>query len=305
MPWHFWVIEICVFLFAAGLVRHALRQGGRWLSTYLWGMGFGLVVELIIVLKANPAAQHYVYGDFLLMVTVMGKGVPLWVGVGWGAIVYMASFTAQRLRSPWSVRPFSAGVLAVNIDLTLDPMAERLGFWTWHNVDPINLYGVPLDNFLGWFFIVSSYAFFARWLFRIIPANTWGRVVWIPPAGGILALIAVVLIELIMPHIYSLPLGQTWAFLAVFVGAAVLLAAFALRSRRDNPAELQVLGTVLGMHTISLFLLFFTGSFRELPSLMVFVPMTALVGFFAYSWCSIDRLFPTGAEGPPGQDAPP
>jgi hypothetical protein len=33
MPWHFWVIEVSVYLFASVLVRHAWAQGGRWLST--------------------------------------------------------------------------------------------------------------------------------------------------------------------------------------------------------------------------------------------------------------------------------
>ena len=134
-------------------------------------MAFGLTSELLLVVLADPEGQHNVYGDFLLMVGPAGEKVPIWVGVGRGSIVYVSTFTAQRLRSPWLLRPLSAGLLAVSIDLSLDPIADRLGFWKWFNVNPLNYFGVPFDNFVGWFLIVSSFALCVRAGPRWIPES--------------------------------------------------------------------------------------------------------------------------------------
>jgi len=153
MSWSFIVMELCVFALALVLVPHARKQGRQWVSTYACGVLFGTTIEMLLV---SGASASYRYGEFLVMLGPAGKEVPLWVGVGWGAILYAASWTAYRLKLPRLLRPLAAGVLAVNIDLSLDPIAHHLGYWVWLKAPPVNLYGVPFDNFLGWFGIVAS-----------------------------------------------------------------------------------------------------------------------------------------------------
>jgi hypothetical protein len=109
MHWSFGVMELSVFALSAVLFRHAKREGNQWLSTYVCGILFGTSLELLLVSRAGAS---YEYGEFWLMVGFSQK-VPLWVGVGWGAILYAASWTAQRLALPRWLRPLAAGLLAV------------------------------------------------------------------------------------------------------------------------------------------------------------------------------------------------
>src|SRR5690606_29493557 len=45
-------------------------------------------------------------------------------------------------------------------DLILDPVAVKLGFWTWQN--PGLYYGIPLQNYFGWLIsaIISTMIYF-------------------------------------------------------------------------------------------------------------------------------------------------
>lgn len=296
MPWYFIVIELVVYCLAVVLLRHAYAQGLRWLATTFWAMAFGLAVELLLVRYQNVNSQHYVYGDFLIDIGTPGHLVPLWVGVGWGLIVYISTFTAQRLRAPWVLRPCIAGVLAVGVDLSLDPMAERLGFWKWHNVDPINYYGVPFDNFLGWFWIVASFSLFVRIGFNLVRDGRWGSTFWIPPIGAAFAVLAVLLVGRLVDFVYLWPLGQVGLFVVVFAAAAGITWGFALRTKRDNPKNWEILSLPLVINALLILMLLFTKEFINSPTLLVAIPINMLASFFAFSWPSLETLFQPAAE---------
>jgi hypothetical protein len=57
------------------------------------------------------------------------------------------------------------------------------------------------------------------------------------------------------------------------------------------------LAVPLFMHTLFIVLLVFSRAYEQLPltSLIVALPTNLLVGFFAYSWASLDTLFPSKA----------
>lgn len=289
------VTEFMVLGLALMMVFHAYRRGTRWLSTYFSGMIFATLVELLIVRNADPAGLHYVYGEFVLMVRWGSAAVPLWVGAGWGLIVYVATFTAQRFQSPWWLRPLHAGVLAVNVDLSLDPVAEQLRFWKWHNVNPLNFHGVPFDNFLGWMLIVSSFALCSRFAFRWVP-RTWPlRDIWIPPLGAVLALAFTRGVQLGINRIYPL-VSELVIFVTVFLIAAVITVGLGLKSRRDNPRDLMILAVPLTVHALMSVLVFVTDVYRNQPSLVVTLPLAMLVGFFGFCWSSLESLFPLPAR---------
>jgi uncharacterized membrane protein len=52
----------------------------------------------------------------------------------------------------WQV-PLSTGVIAVLVDLFIDPMAVAIGYWVW-SVEGSVYYGIPLLNFVGWFVLM-------------------------------------------------------------------------------------------------------------------------------------------------------
>jgi uncharacterized membrane protein len=299
MHWSFTVMELSVLALSVVLFRHAKREGKQWLSTYVCGILFGASIELLLVSRAGSS---YRYGEFWVMIGTTHK-VPLWVGVGWGAILYAATWTAQRLAAPRWLRPLAAGLLAVNIDMSLDPIAEKLGFWTWLQPPPVNLYGVPFDNFLGWFAIVATYSFYVREGFSRVRPTERHSYLWIPPLSALLAILSMLAIGYVASFAYRVMGSQTPLFVAVFSAACVLSWQFAKKSRRDVPFSRSILAVPIVMHGLLWALLFLTKSFESevLSSLIVFIPINFAVGFFAFAWVSLDTLFPT----PSAQVAPP
>jgi len=291
MPWSFPVIEFSVLALSLVLLSHAKDEGKQWLSTYVCGILFGTSIELLLVSRAGAS---YRYGHFLIMLGPAGKQVPLWVGVGWGAILYAATWTAQRLQLPRWLRPLAAGLLAVNIDMSLDPIAEKLGFWSWLRPPAVNLYGVPFDNFLGWFAIVASYSFYVREGFARVKPNEKKSYLWIPPLAALLALVTMVAVGWLADRAYALFGSQTPVFVGVFAGSWVLTYQFAKRSRRDLPFSARILAVPVVLNALLWGLLFATKSFESelLSSLIVFIPINFVVGFFGYAWVSLDTLFP-------------
>lgn len=68
--------------------------------------------------------------------------------------------------------PVLTGVIAVILDLFIDPIAVATGYWTWF-VKGTVYYGIPLLNFVGWF--VLMFLSPLAWL-TIIRQQHWGVV---------------------------------------------------------------------------------------------------------------------------------
>ncbi|HYQ92353.1 MAG TPA: carotenoid biosynthesis protein [Candidatus Competibacteraceae bacterium] len=47
-----------------------------------------------------------------------------------------------------------AGVITVGVDLFIDPIAVKAGYWVWFKEGTV-YYGVPLLNFVGWFVLMT------------------------------------------------------------------------------------------------------------------------------------------------------
>jgi uncharacterized membrane protein len=85
--------------------------------------------------------------------------VPLWVELGWVivAISLFVLFHEGRLpgRSPF-LQAACAGLVAINIDLVIDPVAVTNSLWQWINPS-VDILGVPIYNFFGWFCLIFFY----------------------------------------------------------------------------------------------------------------------------------------------------
>jgi len=117
-------------------------------------------------------------------------GVPLAVVVVWAAVISSAMAVAVRrgAGSPaW--RAASAALLALVVDVAMEPVAVRAGLWRW--TPPGAWLGVPVGNFVGWAVIVGSYTLGAeRWAGSDRVWLQAGRRV-VLAIGSVLALLAV------------------------------------------------------------------------------------------------------------------
>lgn len=295
MPASFYVIEFGCCAFALGCYINAWKQGRRWFMTILAATLFGLGVELFFLWSEYGSTKnaYYTYGNFMVMIGWSKYKVPLWVGLGWGSIAYASIWSANRLNIPIGGKTALSALLAVNIDLSLDPIAELMGFWTWHNAPAANYYGVPFDNFLGWLMIVGTYALSLLFLFDKIPKTWKGVEYWVPFVAMVPALLLTAGGQWILNKVYAWAGQQVVPFMAI-IGVAVAISVYwGCRNPRNLEPNWCVLALPVFYHLLLLGIIILTGKYLTMASLVVIVPVDLFLAFTAFAWNSLDRIFPT------------
>jgi hypothetical protein len=171
---YFLAFEILVFVLFLVCLRNAWQRGSWVAWQLLAGVLFGLLLEWATIQQLNA----YKYGSFLVM---LGP-VPVVIGVAWGIIIYSVRSFSDKTNLPEWARPVLDGLMALNIDLSMDAIAIRLGMWDWGNGFNYQYHGVPYNNFWAWFWVVLSFSASLRLLSKL--PGFWGH--WISPAGAII-----------------------------------------------------------------------------------------------------------------------
>ncbi|MGH7295148.1 MAG: hypothetical protein ACRELB_09455, partial [Polyangiaceae bacterium] len=93
------IASVSLAAFAWLLVDAIGNRAWRWVSTLVGGLLFGFVVEWV---NTHTGSGHiYCYPHLaspILDAILNPLGVPIWVALGWGSVIYAASWTARRLR---------------------------------------------------------------------------------------------------------------------------------------------------------------------------------------------------------------
>jgi hypothetical protein len=147
---YFVLFELIIYIQLALCLFHAWKQG----TTYLLRLSAGILYGVLLELATIRQLHAYQYGEFLVMVL----DVPLCVGIAWGCILYSVMEFSDASSVPYWARPILDGLLALNIDLALDAVAIRLGFWDWGQGLKFQYFGVPYANFWAWFWVVFSFS---------------------------------------------------------------------------------------------------------------------------------------------------
>ena len=87
---------------------------------------------------------------------------PLLACLGWFFVAYACVYVAEVLMPKARVvyRAALGGFLAMDLDLWLDPVQthETWRSWVWAGADRINVFSIPLSNFVGWFLLIFLFA---------------------------------------------------------------------------------------------------------------------------------------------------
>ncbi len=260
----FLAFELLFSLVFIACLVHAIRRNASAVMELVFAFFFGVLLEWMTIQQL----QAYQYGQFLLMV----DGAPLCIGMGWAVIIYSGMQLLESWQMPAFVRPFAVGFYALHLDLAMDAIAIRQGFWHW--VIPLDSqwHGVPWGNFWAWFIVVSSYSGLLYWLrARGCAQSNKGWLRWLYPLG---ALVGSVII-----------LGATNAFFANVLassefdsalGLSLLLLAGAVMVyvtrptvRPDQHPDFVLLAVPLLTHLNTNITGFAGGYYREIPVLMV------------------------------------
>ena len=170
---YFSLFELIIYIQFALCLHHAWKHGTANLLRLFAGILFGVLLELATIRQLNA----YEYGRFFIMVL----DVPLCIGVAWSCILYSSMEFSDASNLPYWTRPILDGLLALNIDLALDAVAIRFGFWDWGQGLNFQYFGVPYANFWAWFWVIFFFSLGYRLFAR---RNDWIGT-WISPLLGL------------------------------------------------------------------------------------------------------------------------
>lgn len=211
---YFILFELVIYIQLALCLNHAWRKGLPNVLRLFAGILFGVTLELATIRQLSA----YEYGRFLIMVW----DVPLCIGVAWSCILYGVMEFSDSSSLPYWTRPILDGLLALNIDLALDAIAIRLGFWDWGQGLNFQYFGVPYANFWAWFWVVFSFSFG----YRIFARHADWRRTWLAPLSALIVGLAGVfgtnaLIAFVVPPPLRTPLVAFTLILALFAVIAM------------------------------------------------------------------------------------
>jgi hypothetical protein len=210
---YFLLFELIVYIQLALCLTHAWKHGTANLLRLFAGIVFGVSLELATIRQLNA----YEYGRFLVMIL----DVPLCIGIAWSCILYSVMEFSNGSSLPYFARPVLDGLLALNIDLALDAVAIRFGFWDWGQGFEFHYFGVPYANFWAWFWVI----FFFSLGYRLFARRKDWVGIWISPLLGLFIGLAGVLgtnalITFVIPwalHAWAVFLTLTLALFLVLV----------------------------------------------------------------------------------------
>ncbi|MEW6086041.1 MAG: carotenoid biosynthesis protein [Chloroflexota bacterium] len=210
---YFVLYELTLFLQLAICLPHAWKHGRANLVRLFAGILFGVLLEIATIYQL----QAYEYGDFLIMIF----DVPLGIGIAWGCILYSVMEFSDASNLPYFARPALDALLALNIDLSLDAVAIRFGFWDWGQGLDFQYFGVPYANFWAWFWVIfffsMGYRIFAR---RGDLIRTWVA----PLAALIIGLLGVLGTNALITFVISWTLHPVVVFGLLLAALAWILA---------------------------------------------------------------------------------
>lgn len=270
--------ELLVYGLLLLCARHAWRSGG---GPVLWQLVAGVAFGVLLEWATIQQLQAYEYGHFLIMF----GDVPLAIGVGWGVIIYSARLYCDATSLSPLLRPVSAGLLALNIDLAMDAVAIRLGMWQWGFDITSQYFGVPYANFWAWFWVVFS---FSAGVQIFVHRKEWFAQ-WLAPVAGILlgVLVVVSTNRLIVSHI---PFELHGEVVMAFMGT-ILVLVFAARPSLDTPSLPGVAAWVpLGFHLYFLLAGLLSGVLARIPFLFFVSVLMTLIAL-ALHWPTVRRAF--------------
>lgn len=222
-------VALAIAFYHARGALGASRAAGELLAL----AAYGFALER---LSMSTFASHR-YGEGW---TLAPLGVPVAVALVWAAVISSAlALSARRGLRTRAGRALAASLVAVTLDLTLEPVAVRRGLWQWTPPGP--WLGVPVGNFVGWVVIVTSYS---------LGAERWAGGGRLGPEAGRRAALAVVSLAALVA------VGFVWTGLGLeaVVGrrggwlawGLVLVATAAVGLRRAAPFEGDTLAGRLG-----------------------------------------------------------
>lgn len=258
------LFEIMMAVLFIIMLSHAKNRGKSFVIELLVAVFYGVLLEILTMIQL----KYYTYGDFLVKI----YGAPIAIGIGWSVIIYSAMVTVERLEMPQKVRPFMAALLALNIDLSMDAIAIRQGFWTWGEYGL--WFGVPLGNFFAWFIVVFSFSYF---IYHFRENKKF------PDFYPVISMVLSIIVLLILDGIWFLYLTQTLR-IAILVSMLIFSICYVVfykgRLKKDNVFDWKNFSIPFSFHTFFLMLLLVSP--YSFPALVLISASMLVIGLYIH-----------------------
>ena len=213
--------SVVLFLLA---LRQALKDSRYKAAELFFAFVYGLILEELDIFFFRT--YHYGPGFFLQL-----GNAPLAIAFLWSLIITSSMAISDRLGIRGFAKPFLDGLLAVLIDIGVDAVAIRIGYWTWTIPLTEGWFGVPAGNLWSWIWVAFSYSAVTR-LVRWFGRRDAGRYAYqiLAPFGAYLILFTVIVLVGLVTVRFGLrtETQRLW----IFYGHVAVFAAVAGVSRR-------------------------------------------------------------------------
>lgn len=132
-----------------------------------------LIFIVGILVESIGTNTGLLFGDYTYGNVLGGKvfAVPLIIGVNWATMVVASSTLIAPMHGSLFVKTVLAATIMVAVDFLIEPVAVKLGFWTWKNGH------IPIFNYVCWFVIsLPMHYFYMKW--KLVENNTVPKVVF-------------------------------------------------------------------------------------------------------------------------------
>jgi uncharacterized membrane protein len=177
LPFQLWLAMFLPLVSVAFALAHSVTVL-RWRRALLF---LGLTLAISLALESLGVATGQIYGPYhytsRLGPLFLGL-VPYTIPLTWYMMLYPAYRIAERcVPARWQLRWLAVaalgGLAMVAWDLAMDPLMASRSHWVWDTSGAY--YGVPLQNFLGWwltaFIILSLYLKLSQMLLTPLSAD--------------------------------------------------------------------------------------------------------------------------------------
>ncbi len=289
----FVIFELLTIGLFVACIWHAARQKKEKVIEIIFALVFGVFLEWMTIQQL----EAYHYDEFFLML----DGAPICIGLGWAVIIYSGMEFVKQLQMPDYARPFLVGLLALNLDLAMDAIAIRLGFWHW--VIDLNQqwFGVPWGNFWAWFIVVVSYSGFLYWFRHKLSQKPSRWLQWVYP---LFAFLGATLILAITNYIFAYVFSGTELVSALSMSLIILTGAVVLyvvkpKFKENTKFDITIFMVPLTFHLFFTFFGFTAGFYADLPILAVIGLSMFAVGIGAHllPWWLLKSRLTNGSTG--------
>lgn len=200
------------FLALRGLFKEQRQKSLELLGAFAYGL---LLEELDIYLFRT---YRYGPGFFLQL-----GNAPLAIAFLWGLILISSMALSDRMNIPEFSRPFADGLLALLMDIGVDAVAIRIGYWKWTIPLSEGWFGVPAGNLYSWMWVAFSYSAVTR-VIRWLAGRNARRSIYqfLSPAAAYLILLTAIVAVGIAGS--KLGLDQESERLWIFYGHVIIFA---------------------------------------------------------------------------------